>query len=296
MSAGPSRLPRSAGRTAFASLPPAGLPGMDARFSRLVEVSGGDSGRPVTWHVLDNAAVLEQLGVTPVGTMLCVHGNPTWSYLWRGLVTAATDAAAVAADTGSGEVWRVLAVDQLEMGFSERTGSERALTRRVTDLSALTDTLELSGPVVTVGHDWGGVVSMGWAVDHPDSLAGVVLLNTAIHQPESRAIPWPLRLALQRGVLGRATVATPAFLETTLALAHPALSADVKNGYRAPYRTADRRGGIGAFVADIPVDESHESWNELERIAAGVRELGVPSLLLWGPRDPIFSDVYLDDL
>jgi acyl-CoA synthetase (AMP-forming)/AMP-acid ligase II/pimeloyl-ACP methyl ester carboxylesterase len=269
---------------------------MDARFSRLVEVPDGDSGRPVTWHVLDNAAALEQLGVTPVGTMLCVHGNPTWSYLWRGLVSAATDAATTAAETGSGAVWRVIAVDQLEMGFSERTGTERALERRVADLAALTDALGLEGPVVTVGHDWGGVVSMGWAVDHPDELAGVVLLNTAIHQPEDHAIPWPLRLALQRGVLGRATVATPAFLETTLALAHPTLAADVKNGYRAPYRTADRRGGIGAFVADIPVNEQHESWNELERIAAGVREVGVPSLMLWGPRDPIFSDMYLDDL
>ncbi|WP_086459707.1 alpha/beta fold hydrolase [Agreia sp. VKM Ac-1783] len=269
---------------------------MDARFSRLVEVADGDSGRPVTWHLLDNGAVLDELGVTPVGTMLCVHGNPTWSYLWRELVGAATDAATTAAETGSGDVWRVIAVDQLEMGFSERTGIERGLERRVSDLSALTATLELSGPVVTVGHDWGGVVSMGWAVDHPDELAGVVLLNTAIHQPEDRAIPWPLRLTLQRGMLGRATVATPAFLETTLALAHPSLESDVKNGYRAPYRSADRRGGIGAFVADIPVDERHRSWNELERIAAGVRELGVPSLMLWGPRDPIFSDTYLDDL
>jgi pimeloyl-ACP methyl ester carboxylesterase len=103
---------------------------MDARFSRLVEVADGDSGRPVTWHVLDNSTVLEQLGVTPVGTMLCVHGNPTWSYLWRGLVAAATDAATTAAETGSGDVWRVIAVDQLEMGFSERTGVERALERR----------------------------------------------------------------------------------------------------------------------------------------------------------------------
>ncbi|MDN4639073.1 alpha/beta fold hydrolase [Agreia sp. PsM10] len=277
---------------------------MDARFSRLVEVSDGGSGRPVAWHLLDNGPVLDELGVTPVGTLLCVHGNPTWSYLWRGLVAAATDAATAVAESGSesgsgsgsGDVWRVIAVDQLEMGFSERTGTERPLERRVADLSALTNTLELSGPVVTVGHDWGGVVSMGWAVDHPDELAGVVLLNTAIHQPEDRAIPWPLRLTLQRGMLGRATVATPAFLETTLALAHPPLEAEVKNGYRAPYRSADRRGGIGAFVADIPVDEQHVSWNELERIAAGVRELGVPSLMLWGPRDPIFSDTYLDDL
>ncbi|WP_207457765.1 alpha/beta fold hydrolase [Herbiconiux sp. SYSU D00978] len=272
--------PRSA-----ATVPPPGLPGLDPRFSRLV-----DDGE-ATWHVLDTGAVLAEHGVEPVGTVLCVHGNPTWSYLWRRFAEQATDAA-----LRGGPAWRVVAVDQLEMGFSERTGERRPLARRVADLGRLTDALGLAGPVVTFGHDWGGVVSLGWAVDHPELLAGVMLLNTAIHQPEGVPIPAPLRLALAPGVLPRGTVATPAFLETTLALASPPLPTDVRNAYRAPYRGSDRRGGIGAFVADIPVGPEHESFAELERIAAGVRALDVPALFVWGPRDPIFSDRYLDDL
>ncbi|GAA3879245.1 alpha/beta fold hydrolase [Leifsonia kafniensis] len=320
-----SPLPRSASASAPASLPPAGLVGLDPAFSRLVDAperdsTGQNTGVTRRWHVLDNAAELGRLGVQPVGTVLCVHGNPTWSYLWRRLVSAATTAAAtMAASTAAatdaagtattdaapshtdapapaGDVWRVIAVDQLEMGFSERTGRPRNLEQRVRDLADLTAAIGLDGPVVTLGHDWGGVVSMGWAVDHPDLLAGVMLLNTAIHQPEGTPIPAPLRLALRQGVLGAATVGTPAFLETTLALAHPSLSADVKRGYRAPYRGAARRGGIGAFVADIPVDAAHESAAELDRIAEGLRHLDVPALMLWGPRDPIFSDRYLDDL
>ncbi|TFC91994.1 alpha/beta hydrolase [Cryobacterium sp. TMT3-29-2] len=287
------RLPRAAATPAPASLPPAGLAGLDAAFSRLVPVVSPASGHPVTrtWHLLDNGERLAELGVTPVGTVLCVHGNPTWSYLWREFVTAATDAAA----NGS-EAWRVIAVDQLEMGFSERAGAPRPLATRVRDLAELTDTLGLVGPVVTFGHDWGGSISLGWAVDHPELLAGVMLLNTAVHQPEDAPVPAPLRLALRSSVLGSGTVATPAFLETTLALAHPPLPAAVKQGYRAPYRGADRRGGIGAFVADIPVHEAHESAAELARISGGIRDLGVPALMLWGPTDPIFSDRYLDDL
>ncbi|TFD02927.1 alpha/beta fold hydrolase [Cryobacterium sinapicolor] len=287
------RLPRAAATPAPASLPPAGLAGLDAAFSRLVPVVSPASGHPVTrtWHLLDNGERLAELGVTPVGTVLCVHGNPTWSYLWREFVTAATDAAA----NGS-EAWRVIAVDQLEMGFSERSGAPRPLATRVRDLAELTDTLGLVGPVVTFGHDWGGSISLGWAVDHPELLAGVMLLNTAVHQPEDAPVPAPLRLALRSSVLGSGTVATPAFLETTLALAHPPLPAAVKQGYRAPYRGADRRGGIGAFVADIPVHEAHESAAELARISGGIRDLGVPALMLWGPTDPIFSDRYLDDL
>ncbi|TFD31570.1 alpha/beta fold hydrolase [Cryobacterium cryoconiti] len=266
---------------------------MDAAFSRLVPVVSGASGHPVTrtWHLLDNGDRLAELGVTPVGTVLCVHGNPTWSYLWREFVTAATDAAA-----NGGEAWRVIAVDQLEMGYSERSGARRPLAMRVRDLGELTDTLGLSGPVVTFGHDWGGSISLGWALDHPELLAGVMLLNTAVHQPEDAPVPAPLRLALRSSVLGRGTVATPAFLETTLALAHPPLPTAVKQAYRAPYRGAARRGGIGAFVADIPVPDAHESAAELARISGGIRDLVVPALMLWGPTDPIFSDRYLDDL
>lgn len=274
-----------------ATLAPAGLDGLDPAFSRVVRAPEAGASVDRGWHVLDNAGRLAELGVEPVGTILCVHGNPTWSYLWRRLVSQATDAAA-----NGGDAWRVIAVDQLDMGFSERTGARRPLARRVQDLGDLTGALGLGGPVFTLGHDWGGVVSLGWAVDHPDLLAGVMLLNTAVHQPGHSPIPAPLRLALQPAILGRATVSTPAFLETTLALAHPPLPASVKDGYRAPYRGASRRGGIGGFVADIPVDADHESWAELERIASGVAGLRVPALMLWGPRDPIFSDRYLDDL
>lgn len=286
-----SRLPRAAGARSSATLPPAGLDGLDPVWSRLVAVNDPDdaTARTRTWHLLDNADELAALGAQPVGTILCVHGNPTWSYLWRRLLRAATDAA----ESGQ-PAFRVIAVDQLEMGFSERSGFPRPLARRVADLGALTDTLGLHGPVWSLGHDWGGVVSLGWAVDHPELLAGVMLLNTAVHQPVGSAIPAPLRLTL--GLLGAATVTTPAFLETTLALAHPPLSPAVKSAFRAPYDSAARRAGIGGFVADIPVDAGHQSSQELDRIAAGVAALRVPALMLWGPRDPIFSDRYLDDL
>ncbi|MBO9041437.1 alpha/beta fold hydrolase [Curtobacterium flaccumfaciens pv. flaccumfaciens] len=290
-------MPRVAASTAPATQPPS-LPGLDPAWSRLVTVpewsgdrSGGTDRAARTWHLLDTAGALAALGVEPVGTILCVHGNPTWSYLWRSVLRTSLEVA-----QAGGPAWRVVAVDQLDMGFSERTGVERGLAQRVADLGALTDELGLTGPVVTLGHDWGGVVSLGWAVDHPDVLAAAMTCNTAVHQPDDAPIPAPLRLALGPGMLGRATVVTPAFLETTLAIAHPKLDRATADGYRAPYRGAARRGGIGGFVADIPVDARHRSAPELDRIAAGVAALDVPVLLLWGPRDPVFLERYLDDL
>ncbi|MBN0039590.1 alpha/beta fold hydrolase [Cellulosimicrobium cellulans] len=269
-----------------ASTVPHGLPGLDPRYSHVLRDTRG-----ATWHYLDTRPELERRGVAPVGTVLAVHGNPTWSYLWRRLVTDS-----VAAARGGGAAWRVVAVDQLEMGLSARTGEHRPLARRVADLGAFTDALGLAGPVVTLGHDWGGVVSLGWAVDHPDLLAGVALLNTAVHQPDGAPVPAPLRLALAGPVHRLGTRTTPAFLHTTLALARPRLPADVASAYRLPYRAADDRAGIEGFVADIPVDGAHPSAPELDRIAAGVARLRVPAVLLWGPHDPVFSDRYLDDL
>ncbi|MDM7832000.1 alpha/beta fold hydrolase [Cellulomonas edaphi] len=261
-----------------ATLAPSGLPGLDPAWSRVVRTGSG------AWHVLDNAP---QLHSEPVGTLLCVHGNPTWSYLWRTFVAAGTRAT---------RPWRVIAVDQLDMGYSERTGRTHLLADRVRELGELTDALGLQGPVVSAGHDWGGSISLGWAVDHPELLAGVVLLNTAVYQPLGEHPPAALRPAMVPGLRHAATVSTTGFIDTTLALAHPRLTAPVREAFRAPYRTAARRAAVGDFVADIPATADHPSRPELERIAARVRELDVPALLAWGARDPVFSDRFLRDL
>ncbi|MWJ80578.1 hydrolase, partial [Clavibacter michiganensis subsp. michiganensis] len=195
------------------------LPGLDPAWSRVVRAGGNG------WHLLDTGERLADTGAPVAGTILCVHGNPTWSYLWRRI---AAESLARAERDPSRPAWRVVAVDQLDMGFSERTGVTRTLPMRLDDLQALTDELGLTGsgataPVVTLGHDWGGVVSLGWALRNRDVLAGVMALNTAVHQEEGVPIPWPLRLALATGIHDAATRGTPGFLATTLALAHPPL-------------------------------------------------------------------------
>ncbi|MFJ5695877.1 alpha/beta fold hydrolase [Arthrobacter sp. NPDC093125] len=266
-------------------------PGVEPEWSRETDVastSAADApGTVRRWHLLDNAAHLSRRGLTPAGTLLCVHGNPTWSYLWRTLLAAGSDPA---------HPWRVVAVDQLDMGYSERTGRFRRLADRINDLGDLTDALGLDGPVVTVGHDWGGVISLGWALAHPRQLTGVVLTNTAVHQPSDSGIPPALRLALHPAVHGWGTTTSDAFLRVTHSLANPPLPADIRKAYMAPYRGAGRRAGVGNFVADIPADASHPSYPALRRVAEGLRGLKVPALMLWGPRDPIFSDRYLKDL
>ena len=258
------------------------IPGVDARVSHTV-TARDHSGESRTWHLLDSAPLLAERGITPQGTLLAVHGNPTWSFLYRSLIREDIP-------------WRVIAVDQLEMGWSERTGVRRTLQDRITDLSLLTDTLSLRGPVVTVGHDWGGIVSVGWALDNRHDVVGMILTNTGIHQDLGEQLPKSLQLATAPGFLKFSTSITDTFLRTTLALSQPPLPSEVQEAYLAPYRSRSRRLGIEQFVADIPHRADDPSRPTLERLAAGIRDLNVPTLFAWGPKDVVFSDRYLRDL
>ncbi|MDH3518481.1 MAG: alpha/beta fold hydrolase, partial [Acidimicrobiia bacterium] len=214
-----------------------------------------------------------------------MHGNPTWSYLWRRLVRAAPSSV------------RVIAIDQLDMGYSERTGTTRRLGQRIDDLHALTSALGLTGPVVTVAHDWGGPISLGWAQRNPDIVAGIVLANTAVEQPSDAPAPRFIRMVRAGGILNTACVRTPVFLRGTVALARPRMDSATRAAYEAPYRAPHRRRAIGAFVEDIPLSDTHPSRAALDAVIDGLESLReVPTLLLWGTSDPVFSDVHLRDL
>ena len=70
----------------------------------------------------------------------------------------------------------------------------------------------------------------------------------------------------------------------------------MRDALAAPYASPAARRAIGDFVADIPLDPSHPTAATLDAIAEELTGLDVPALLLWGPRDPVFSDVHLRDL
>lgn len=264
-----------------ASPPTPGLDGLDPAWSRLVTASDED-GVTRTWHVLDTHSDSSSPAVR--ATVVCVHGNPTWSYLWRGVLAAAPPDV------------RVVAVDHLDMGFSERTGTLRRLRTRVSDLSMVLQALDVQGPIVVVAHDWGGPISLGWVLANREAVVGVALLNTAVHQPAGSPAPSVIRLARSGPVRHAATVRTASFIRGTTGLSGRHLTAEARRGYLAPYRTSERRAAVGDFVADIPLEADHPSAGDLAGIAEGIRSLDCPVLLLWGPGDPVFSDRYLHDL
>ena len=274
----------AAGPTEPARLPPSDLHALNPEWSRLVRAHCTDGERD--FHVLDS----QPDASSAVPTLLCVHGNPSWSYLWRNVMPAPTSQDLAAP-------YRVVAVDHLDMGYSERTGTFRRLEDRIADLGALTEAMGITGRVITLAHDWGGPISLGWALAHREQLDGVILLNTAVHQPEDAPAPSVIRAARSGPALKRVTVDSTAFISGALELSRPRLAKEVRRGFLAPYSTPERRNAIKHFVEDIPMEPDHPTGPVLDDIADRLSELTeIPSLLLWGAKDPVFSDRYLRDL
>lgn len=263
--------------------------GIDPTWSQTLDVptshTGPDRGSHV-WHVLDRSPKPGSVGASPI-TLLCVHGNPTWSYLWRSVVERL------------GDRYRVVAVDQLGMGFSERpephTGP-RTFATRVTDLGDVVDALGITGPVVVLAHDWGGPISLGWVLAHRDQVRGVVLCNTGVAVPDGRRAPGIIRFAASGPITSLVGHRTRTFVDGTLALSWSRIARSARAGYRAPYRRAADRVAIAEFVGDIPLRPNHVSAAPIAEVAEGIRTLDVPVLLAWGGRDPVFDDDFAMDL
>jgi acyl-CoA synthetase (AMP-forming)/AMP-acid ligase II len=149
---------------------------------------------------------------------------------------------------------------------------------------------------VLVAHDWGGAIAMGWAVEHADRVAGLVLSNTGIAVPAGRRAPGLIRLAASRGMLATVCRRTSVFVRGTAWLSRGRTPAWFREALMAPYRRAVDRSAIEGFVADVPFDDAHPSAADLAAVADRLPGLDVPVLLGWGGSDPVFDDDFADDL
>lgn len=218
-------------------------------------------------------------------TLLFVHGNPTWSFAWRKFI------AALAPD------YRCIAVDHIGCGLSDKpAGYEYTIDQHVANLVSLIDALDLRD-VTLVGHDWGGCIGMGAAVERPDRFQRFVLMNTAAF----RSTRIPLRIAVCRipllGALGVRGLNLFSRAALSMAVTRPErMTPEVRAGYLVPYDSWAHREAVHRFVQDIPLRPSHPSYDRLVRIEEGLAQFrDRPMLLPWGEQDWCFTPAFRDE-
>jgi pimeloyl-ACP methyl ester carboxylesterase len=211
--------------------------------------------------------------------IVCVHGNPTWSFAFRRIVRAFS------------ATHRVVAIDHLGCGLSDKPSQwDHHLADHAENLRSVCNALDLRR-ITLVLHDWGGAIGMGFARREPDRIARILALNTAAF-PSPR-MPLRIRAARMPGIgpfLVRDMNAF-ALLATRMALHDPSrLTPIARRGLLLPYEDKSSRRAIQCFVEDIPMSASHRSWPELCATADALAQFtSRPVALCWGERDWCFT-------
>lgn len=217
------------------------------------------------------------------GAVLLLHGNPSWSFLWRDLVAGLV-----------ARGFRCVAPDHLGMGLSEKPQKFFRLADRIAHVEALIEFLGLEKFSLCV-HDWGGAVGFGVATRAPEKIERLVVTNTAAFR--SRNIPGRIALCRMPGVGPFIVRAFNAFAwPATFMAVRKKLPADVKAGFLFPYRSYRSRAAVANFVRDIPLSPDHPSWATLAGIENALPRLAEkPMLIAWGGLDFCFDDTFFDE-
>ncbi|HVI00915.1 MAG TPA: alpha/beta fold hydrolase [Enhygromyxa sp.] len=219
--------------------------------------------------------------------VLMLHGNPTWSFYWRRLISALRT------------THRVIAPDHIGCGKSDKPDDHRysyRLARRIDDVERLVDALQLRDVTLMV-HDWGGMIGMGWADRHPELVTRLVLLNTAAFGlPPSKRMPASLWLARNTGLGAVLVRGLNAFARgaTRLCVTRRPLSEEVRAGLIAPYDSWANRRAVLRFVQDIPLRAGDPGFEIVSGVGERVGQFDDrPVLICWGARDFVFDDHFL---
>jgi haloalkane dehalogenase len=216
--------------------------------------------------------------------LLFVHGNPTWSYLWRRPVAEL-----------SARGRRCVAFDHMGFGRSDKPPllARYTLQAHVDNMLALIDELDLRD-VVLVAHDWGGPIGLGAMLERRDRLRGLVLLNTWAWELPSFVPPF-VREFRTEGLGEILALGGNLFVESIPGgMANRDTDPVMMDAYRAPHPNYWSRIGMLAFQRDIPLTERDRSARLMGLIHERLLGLDLPVTLVWGMRDHVFQPVFLD--
>ena len=221
-------------------------------------------------------------------TVLMVHGNPSWSFYFRSLVTALR------------ATHRCIVPDHIGMGLSDRPGEDRytyTLKSRIDDLDALMAQVAPTGPVTLIVHDWGGMIGMGWAARHPERVKAIVAFNTACFRlPAEKNFPGLLRI--MRGSLSGVPIRAFRFARRfvlSTCVNKRKLSPAAADAYLSVCDGWDKSIAVHRFVQDIPLAPGDPAWDAVVDIESKLGSfLATPMLLPWGMKDWVFDEAFLN--
>ena len=208
--------------------------------------------------------------------LLMLHGNPTWSYMYRRPIALLTERG-----------HRCVAFDHMGFGRSDKPAELRryVFANHVDNAVALIDELDLRD-VTLVMHDWGGPIGLGAALrQRRDRFRALVAMNTWAWELPS-FLPGFLRQFRTDGLGEILALAGNMSVESIPGgMARRDIDPVMMDAYRAPFPDYWSRLGTLAFIRDVPLTENDPSAALMGQIHESLPELDLPLRLIWGMRD-----------
>lgn len=216
--------------------------------------------------------------------IIMVHGNPTWSFYFRHLISD------LSAD------FRTVAPDHIGCGLSDKPDDKTynyTLKSRVQDLDTLINHLNFDEKITLIVHDWGGMIGLAWAVDHMDRIDKMIITNTSgFFLPQDKRFPvrlWLIKYLKWFAI--PAVLGLNIFSRAALFMAsEKKLPGKIKKGLTAPYNSWKNRIATLKFVQDIPISEKDQSYAIVKHVDDQIKGFSDDQLLfLWGAKDFVFD-------
>lgn len=230
---------------------------------------------PCASHFVDvDGHIVHHLDEGEGPTLLLLHGNPTWSFLYRDLIRS------LRSD------FRCVAPDLPGFGLSTAApGSRHLPADHAAVLERFVDALDLD-PFVLVAHDWGGPIGLHVAARRADRVRGLILGNTWAWPVDDHSRLARFSRALGGWVGGVAIRQAHAFVNLLVPLgrARRRLTGRELDHYRLALDTPERREASHVLAREITGSRAF-----LQEVARGLATLeDVPTLFVWGDRDRAF--------
>ncbi len=203
---------------------------------------------------------------------LFIHGNPTWSYLWRNIIPPVSS------------LGRCIAFDLVGFGKSARPDISYRFLEHYRYVEGFISRMGLKD-IVLVGHDWGGVLGFYYAMNHPENIKGIACMETFPFTFSWDYFPLKFRLGFRlfrTPLIGKFLImGLNVFVNRLLpASVYRGISREAHKEYQKMFPTIRSRYPVYVWPNELPiVGSENETFRAIKKIEAFLSECSFPILL-----------------